>query len=340
MNIKSAIIISPVPLKPVKSGMQNTINLLYKFLREKNFKIYFFEIKTKNIIDPILNLKINKNLIDDIEIKLKKSPSIELVFVNTSKILFQYKSILLDKNRRFKTVLVCHDLYYFRKKYFDKINIKDKTRLNYHQEISVLRNTDYIIDFSKKEFDFFVKKKISKKKLIKTLTPTSKFKKNFFSKKKYDILYVSSNWFQNKLSVHNFIKKTNKKFKYSFLILGDLLFKKKKNIEIHPYSKEKFNKCKIGLAFMRNSTGRQTKIFEMLSAGLPVFTNVDLSEFGLKNSKHYKFFDKRKKLHIQLKHLIENKNLRKKLSKNAFDWSQKYSFYRNAFKPINQILNH
>ena len=89
---------------------------------------------------------------------------------------------------------------------------------------------------------------------------------------------------------------------------------------------------------MKNSTGRQTKIFEMLSAGLPVFTNVDLSKFGLKNNKHYKFFDKKKSLVGQLKRLIQDESLQKKISKNAYNWSQKNSFYKKAFQSLNQIL--
>ena len=57
MSTKTILIISPLPLKPVKSGMQNTIYLLSKFLREKKHKIVFYNIKTNNKIDPILNLK-------------------------------------------------------------------------------------------------------------------------------------------------------------------------------------------------------------------------------------------------------------------------------------------
>ena len=61
MNTKTTIIISPMPLHPIKSGMQNTINLLCKFLREKITK-FFFEIKTKSKIDPILDLKKKENM--------------------------------------------------------------------------------------------------------------------------------------------------------------------------------------------------------------------------------------------------------------------------------------
>ena len=56
-------------------------------------------------------------------------------------------------------MLACHDLYYFRKKYFDKIRIKDKTNLKNVDEVNILKKTDYIIDFKKTEFDFFMLKK-------------------------------------------------------------------------------------------------------------------------------------------------------------------------------------
>ena len=89
---------------------------------------------------------------------------------------------------------------------------------------------------------------------------------------------------------------------------------------------------------MKDSTGRQTKIFEMLSAGLPVFTNIDLAEFGLKKDKHYKFFDKKKNLVNEIKTLNDDESLRKKLSQNAYNWSLNNTFYRKAFKSLNQIL--
>tara|TARA_B100001057_G_C22802812_1_gene932212 strand:- start:767 stop:1792 length:1026 start_codon:yes stop_codon:yes gene_type:complete len=338
MNTKSAIIISPLPLLPVKSGMQNTINLLCRFLKEKKYKIFFFEIKTNNKIDPILNLEIKKNLIKKIKTKVNNLRNLKFVFVNTSKILFNLK-FFLDEKYDFKTMLVCHDLYYFRKKYFDKIKIRDNTKLSIKDEINILKKVDHIIDFSQNEFNFLLKKKILKKKFIKTLTPTVKFKKiNIFKKKKYDLLYVSSNWLQNHLSIKNFLKEVDiNQSKFKILILGNLPIKRK-NIDKKSYSIKMFNECKIGIAIMKNPTGRQTKIFEMLSAGLPVFTNVDLSEFGLKDNKHYKFFDKKKSLVEQLNHLIQDKTLQKKISKNAYNWSKKNTFYKKAFQSINQIL--
>ena len=340
MNTKLALIISPLPLKPVKSGMQNTIFLLYKYLIEKKYKVFFYQIKTNNIIDPILNLKKDKNLINKISKKININ-KIDFIFINTSKILFQYKSFLLNKNRCFKTILVCHDLYYFRKKYFDQIKAKDKTKIKLIDEINILKQVDYITDFSNQELRFFRKYKITKNKIVKTNTPTVKFKKVEIEKnKKYDMLYISSNWHQNHLSLKNFFTKIEiKKKEFKILILGDLSMKTKKNIKIRAYSIKMFNKCKIGVAIMKNSTGRQTKIFEMLSAGLPIFTNINLSKFGLKNNIHYKFFDKKKDLVKQLNLFISNDYLRKKISRNAFKWSKKNTFYKKAFERLNnQIL--
>ena len=180
-----------------------------------------------------------------------------------------------------------------------------------------------------------------KGKLIKTSTPIVEFEKiQVLNKKKYDMLYISSDWYQNHLSLNNFFKRINyEKIKFNILILGDLSLKIKNNINIKSYSAGMFDKCKIGVAIMKNSTGRQTKIFEMLSAGLPLFTNINLSEFGLKNNFHYKYFDKRKNLVKQLNSLISNKFLRKKISRNAFKWSKKNTFYKKAFERLNnQIL--
>ena len=89
---------------------------------------------------------------------------------------------------------------------------------------------------------------------------------------------------------------------------------------------------------MKGGTGRKTKIFEMLALGIPIFTNIDLSEYGLKNNKHYKIFNKKKSIKHQIKSLLSDEKLRKKISTNAYNWSRKYSFYEKAFAPINKIL--
>ena len=80
-------------------------------------------------------------------------------------------------------MLACHDLYYFRKKYFDKIRIKDKTNLKNVDEVNILKKTDYIIDFKKTEFDFMLKNKISSKNLKKLTHPLLNLRKLIFLKR-------------------------------------------------------------------------------------------------------------------------------------------------------------
>ena len=126
MTFKSALIISPCPLKPIQNGMQNTIFNLYKYLKKKNYKIYFINLNSRNKIDPILNLEIY-NLIAKKIILIKKKFSPRLIFVNTTKVLYQYRKELENKNFLSKTILVCHDLYHFRKSYFKFIKAKDNT---------------------------------------------------------------------------------------------------------------------------------------------------------------------------------------------------------------------
>lgn len=339
MKNKHAIIISPLPLRPVKSGMQNTICLLNKYLIEKNYKVFFIHIKTKNKIDPVLNLKIDKDIIKNLKKKLNLK-KIDLIFINTSKILFQYKELLFSKHRIFKTILVCHDLYYFRKKYFDKINVKDKTKITYSEEKQAIKKVDFIIDFSKTERDYLLKNDIPKKKLIKTNTPTSKFKMHRVTDNhRFDLVYISSNWYQNHLSLKSLFDKIKvKNCNFKILILGYSSIINHKNIFVKSYSKQTLYNSKIGVAIMKNQTGRQTKIFEMLSAGVPIITNINLSEFGLKNNFHYKYVDKKIKLSTQLKTFISDEYLRKKLSKNSYNWSQKNTLYKKAFKQINNLI--
>ena len=69
----------------------------------------------------------------------------------------------------------------------------DKTPLKPKDEIKVLEQVNHIIDYSKREQDYMISKNIDKKKLIKTFTPTKKFRKIVINKKqKYDILYINN----------------------------------------------------------------------------------------------------------------------------------------------------
>ena len=187
-----------------------------------------------------------------------------------------------------------------------------------------------------------IKKKIDKKKFLRTFTPTKKFRKiNINKKKKYDILYISSNWLQNNLNIKDLLKKINyKKTNYKFLIIGDSNLKNldKKKVKIKKYSSDNLKSSKIGIAIMNNGSGRKTKIFEMLGLGIPTFTNVNLSEFGLRDNKHYKFMDKKISINKQIRLLLKNFSLRKKLSTNSYNWSKKHTNFENAFKAINKII--
>ena len=178
MKHKKSLIISALPLTPILSGMQNTVYLLYKFLKEQKQKVAFLEVKTHNKADPVVNLKHNFFFSKKLNNKIiNYNP--DFIFVNTSKILNIYKEILLYKYRFFKTVLVIHDLYYYRKKYLNYIKIKDSTYLTKKKEISTLKKADFIIDYSKKEYNFLLSSGIKKKQLVFTMTPTLKLKNNY-----------------------------------------------------------------------------------------------------------------------------------------------------------------
>lgn len=341
MNIKRCLIISPLPLKPVTCGMQNTVYLLCKYLIKKNYDISFFSIKTDNTIDPVVNLKYKKY--DDIKLRKKiNSFKPNIVFVNTSKVLNVYKNILLNEYRIFKTILVCHDLYFFRKKYFNQININDKTPLSKADELEIFKRINFAIDFSKEEFRYLINSGINRNKLIETLTPTNKFSKPNINKKKiYDILYVASNWLQNKINLKWFLNKLRyKNNNYKILVTGSFKDTKLDNtkVEVKKYSRFNLGLCKLGVALIKSGSGRKVKIFEMLASGVPIITNLNLSQFHLKKNKHYIYLKNIDRINNQVQLLLKNHKLRQKISINAYKWSRKKSYYINAFKNINNFL--
>jgi glycosyltransferase involved in cell wall biosynthesis len=341
MTIKRCLIISPLPLKPVTCGMQNTVYLLYKYLILKKYDISFFSIRTDNIIDPVVNLKYKKY--DDIKLRKKiNSFKPNIVFVNTSKVLNVYKNILLYEYRIFKTILVCHDLYFFRKKYFNQINIKDKTPLSKADELEIFKKINFAIDFSKEEFRYLVNNGINRNKLIKTLTPTNKFTKlNINKRKKYDILYIASNWLQNKINFEWFLNKLkHKNNNYKILVTGSFEDVKldKTKVVVKKYSRFNIGLCKLGVALIKSGSGRKVKIFEMLASGIPVITNLNLSQFDLKKDRHYIYLKNIDKINNQVELLLKNHKLRQKISINAYKWSRKKSYYISAFKNINNFL--
>ena len=90
-----------MPLKPVTCGMQNTIYLLYKLLKEKKNKIIFYNINNRSCIDPVINLKFNKEVLKKIN-KLTLKYNFDSIFVNTSKLLNIYQNFFFKKKDSLK----------------------------------------------------------------------------------------------------------------------------------------------------------------------------------------------------------------------------------------------
>ena len=90
-----------MPLKPVTCGMQNTIHLLYKFLKEKKNKLIFYNINNSSVVDPVINLKFNKNILKRIN-KLTLKYDFDTIFVNTSKLLNIYQNFFFKKKSSLK----------------------------------------------------------------------------------------------------------------------------------------------------------------------------------------------------------------------------------------------
>ena len=88
-----------MPLKPVTCGMQNTIHLLYKFLKEKKNKLIFYNINNSSVVDPVINLKFNKNIFKRIN-KLTLKYDFDTIFVNTSKLLNIYQNFFFKKKKK------------------------------------------------------------------------------------------------------------------------------------------------------------------------------------------------------------------------------------------------
>ena len=126
--------------------------------------------------------------------------------------LYLYRKILFNSEKFYKIILVIHDLYFFRKKFFKQVGVKDKTLLSSFSEINTIRKVDHIIDYSLDEKKYLLSKKISKNKFIFTRTPT-KFLSNSRPKKSYyDFLYIGSNWKQNDLSLKWIVRNIIRKF--------------------------------------------------------------------------------------------------------------------------------
>ena len=298
----------------------------------------FVNVKNLNEIDPVVNLKFEKNTFKNIDKAIKTSKP-NFIFVNTSKLLYIYKDLLLNSNKQFKTILVAHDLYHFRKKYFKKISIIDKTPLSNNNEIKVIKKSNYVIDISYEEKKYLLSQRISNKKIIFTKTPVELKKKSKFTKK-FDFVYLGSNWRQNILSLNYLYKKLIIKFpNMKFLVLGmNKISGYKNNVIFKTFKKNFLHNCNYGLAFIEYGSGRNVKIFEMMSFGIPVVTNKKLSTYGLKENIHYIFASNIGGCISKISKISHDKNLRKKISKNCLLWISKNSYYLKAFKKLEKII--
>ena len=330
MYSKKILIISLLPLKPIKNGFQNTVYFLNKFLKKNKFNTKFFFINNKNNIDPVLNLTIRNT--KGIE-KIIKSFKPDEIFINTTKLTHQLKNVI--NKFKFKPIIIIHDLYNFRKLFFKRYKIKDKSPLSIKDELDIIKKSKFIIDFSIKEMNFLLKKKIDSKKIIYTHTATDRFKNKSITKKQEGILFVGSHWKQNENNINLFLKNTLKHFyKKKIVIIGKKLRNwKYKNLKYANYSRKYFANSKIGVAPIDFQTGRNVKFFEMISAGLPTFTNLNMSEYGLKHKKHYLKISNNNWSYMIEKYYNNNKLL-KKISSNAKKWSEKRNNYNYAFKKI------
>jgi|TARA_Y100000294_G_scaffold140752_1_gene134590 hypothetical protein len=327
---KKILIISCLPLKPVKSGFQNTNYLLFKFLK-KYHRVNFISINNKNRVDPIINLKINKSFFNQID---KINPNI--IFITTTKLFFYLNNFL--KNKKIKPIIICHDLYNFRKKFFKKIKIKDKNSISKYQELKLIRESNFIFDFSKKEEKYLLENNIPKKKLIYTNTPIEIEKNLYKYKKKYDFIFSGSNWVQNKLNLKSLFKNKNNFYNDKKIIIMGADRIKKKFVNSVNFNKKLYLESKVGLAPINHKYGRNVKIFEMLSYGLPVFTNIDLSNYGLKDKTHY-FLVKKNNWDLIINKFFYKKKFLDFVGKNARKWSVQNSDSKKCFKIILKKIN-
>ena len=332
------LIVSLKDLEPVRSGFQNTVYLLNEALKKK-FNSNFLLIENENDIDPVFGLrysvssdkKLNKAII-------KFSP--KFIFVNTSKLLYLYNKVLFKNDNRI--ILICHDLYFFRKQYFAKNNQIDITKITKKQEIDVLSKCKYIIDFSHYEHDFLINNSIQKFKLFFTMTPVKISPFNYPEKKLYDFFYIGSKWQQNIISLNYFFNYLGNFFKEKeVLVVGPKLGNQsnKNFIYSSSLSKNDYLNSKIGIAPIFEGTGRNVKIFDMMANSLPVVTNKDLSSYGLKNGYHYLRVEDNKDWEATLTKLENDYEYRKLISFNGWTWVNKNCDYQKVFVPLTKILN-
>jgi hypothetical protein len=336
--MNNILIVSLRPLEPVRSGFQNTVYLLNEAL-EKKFNSNFLLIENENDIDPVFGLKYDASFDNKLdEAIIKFSP--KFIFVNTSKLLYLYSKVLFKNDNRI--ILICHDLYFFRKQYFAKNKKIDTTKITKKQEIDVLFKCKYIIDFAYYEYDFLTSNSIQKSKLFFTMTPVKINPFNYSEKKLYDFFYIGSKWQQNIISLNYFFK-----YLFSFfndkkvLVVGPTLENQsnKNFIYSSSLSKNDYLNSKIGIAPIFEGTGRNVKIFDMMANSLPVVTNKDLSSYGLKNGYHYLLVEDNKDWEAILTKLENDYEYRKLISFNGWTWANKNCNHQKVFAPLTKILN-
>ena len=334
--MNNVLVISLKELEPVRSGFQNTVFCLCKSLQSK-FKVKFLYFNNSNLIDPVLNLEFDYDFSKKIENYIENfSP--KYIFINTTKLLSIYKKLFLQRKERI--VLVCHDLYHFRKEYFRKNKFFDNSELNSKDEIKLLSYCNYIIDLSDYEYKYLLKNNIKRNKICLTKTPVKVHNFKYSKKRKYTYFFIGSNWIQNSLSVNVFFKRFRSFFTYKKVrIVGS-----KPTITFpHIYFSKELNKeddldSKIGLAPIYEGTGRNVKIFSMMSYSLPVITNKDLSVYGLKNNFHYVKVDSFKNWEPKLKKLENSYSFRKFIALNGWKFVNQNNNYKLAFKELIEKL--
>ena len=326
------LIVSLRPLSPVKSGFQNTVNLLNQALK-KNFNTKFLLIDNENDIDPVINLNYSNSFAKRLDEEIIKfSP--QFIFVNTSKLLYLYNKVLFKNDNRI--ILICHDLYFFRKKYFRKNNLIDSTSITKKQEINILSKCKYIIDFAHYEYEFLISNNVEKSKLFFTMTPVKVYEFNYSEKRLYDFFYIGSKWQQNTLSLNYFFKQSfeyfhNKKIK----IVGPNLIIENINFSYSSFlDKDDYSNSKIGIAPIFEGTGRNVKIFDMMANSLPVVTNKDLSSYGLKSGHHYILVNNIKDWQDELIKLEDSYQLRKFIAFNGWNWVKENCNDRHVFNSL------
>ncbi len=333
MKKNKVLLLTLMPLEPVKSGYQNTVFNLYNELKKK-FIVECIHIKNINNIDPVYNLKYNHYYEEEIKKKISNL-NLKYIFINTTKLFYTYENILLENSS--KCVLICHDLYYFRKKYFSVHKFKDLTPITKTKEVKLLKNCKYIIDFSNSELNYMNNQNIDKNKMIKTMTPVNVTNYQVSLNKNYDFIFVGSSLKQNQISLINFFNKnheffTNKKV----CIVGSKLSLKK--IRYITYKKSLktsyYRNSHIGIAPIYAGTGRNVKIFDMMANSLPVVTNIDLSAYGLQDGKHYIYVSTIKLWKNKLNIILSNHKLRNDISYNGWKWVSKNCKPSIAFKKL------